>query len=112
MKIKPEQIPAELKHRSQILQIDIELFINSNDDKLGDVAQHVLPRLKELNKEFIKIKDSEDLSSEVLKSAKKILTEIIDYMHDIKVEDSLSKNEKIALINQLHEINDILSVKI
>ena len=111
MKIKNAKLTAEINHKAQILLIDTELFISSYFIEENQNSEIILNSLKELNEKFIKIKKIEDLSDKLYISSREKISSIIDIMQEVKVQSSMAKNEKIAVINQLHELKDIFVVK-
>jgi hypothetical protein len=111
MKIKPEHLPSEINHRLQVLVIDFELFANSaNDD--------IQPRLNVMHKELTKLKNRfdgltkhEDLDTELLAEGQKKLKELIDKLLEIKMDSKEGKNEKMAVLNQIHYLKDLMFIK-
>ena len=111
MKRDNERLISELNHRTQILMIDTELFIKSYVDEGSQNSKILISSLKELNDKFIKIKDSKDLSKDFFEFAQNKITSVLDTVQEIKVQSSMGKNEKIAILNQLYGLRELVVVK-
>jgi predicted RND superfamily exporter protein len=111
MKIKPEHIASEINHRLQVLIIDFEIFMKSSHTADDESVQSVLKQLSSLKETFIKIKNEESLASQDLENCRLIVDDIIDKMLKIKTKNPAEKNEKMAILNQIYNLRELLFVK-
>lgn len=111
MKIKPEHIASEINHRLQVLIIDFEIFMKSSHRADDEPEQSVLKQLSSLKETFIKIKNEESLASDELENSRQLIDDTIDKMLKIKVKNPAEKNEKMAILNQIHNLREFIFVK-
>lgn len=111
MKIKPEHIPSEINHRLQVLVIDFELFTKTSPKQHKEKLDNILIQLTQLKDTFVKITKHEDLKPEIVQNGQQVVSNLIEKLPDIKMDTKEGKNEKMALLNQMHYLKNLLLIK-
>lgn len=111
MKIKPEHSASEINHRMQVLTIDFEIFVKSAGLGSEKIVQDISSKLYIIENKLSQITSQENITAEKAEQSRKMLTEVVENLHTIQVQNTAEKNEKMSIINRLHNMHDLLLIK-
>ncbi len=111
MNTKPEYLVSEINHMLQVLVIDFDLFARTNEIADKKLLTVISIQFSELKKLMRSVKKYADLTDPILEESKKITSNMIEQILDLKMNSRESKNEKIAILNQVHQLKNLLSAK-
>ncbi len=108
MEIKAEQKLSEINYVLNMLVIDFDLFVRTSQFEEKSKLDYILNELTTIKRSFITIKNSADLEQKTVNDTLEKFQELIEKLLEVKVNTRESKNEKIALLNQIHRLKNLL----